>query len=103
MICPRRSEIGGPFKFPESDEWVDGRCSFCGSMSPEDFMVAAESGEKLGPTDKDYKVYVGERQKFYFQHLTETQRRTFVDLLNAGRLSIGFPGRFYVLPFFVSR
>ena len=39
--------------------------------------------------------------KFYFQHLSEPQMREFYDLLIAKRLNIGYPGRFYVLPFFM--
>lgn len=38
--------------------------------------------------------------KFYFQHLSEPQQQRFVELLNAGRMSLSFPGHFYVLPFF---
>lgn len=41
--------------------------------------------------------------KFYFQHLSPDEQRRFVDLLNAGAIRIGPPGRFYVLPFFVAR
>lgn len=101
MLCPRRQGIVGPFKLPEQDEWRDGKCSFCGSVSPEAFMAAAESGVELGPTDKSYKAYVGGSDKFYFQHLDEAAKRRFVDLLNARSLNIGHPGHFYVAPFFV--
>jgi hypothetical protein len=38
--------------------------------------------------------------KFYFQHLTQAGCEKFIELLNAKRLNIGYPGRFYVLPFF---
>jgi hypothetical protein len=40
--------------------------------------------------------------KFYFQHLDEAQKREFVDLINARAVAIGYPGRFYVPPFFVA-
>lgn len=40
------------------------------------------------------------RSKFYFQHLSGEQRKRFVALLNEKRLVIGFPGSFYVSPFF---
>jgi len=43
-----------------------------------------------------------EGSKFYFQHLSETQKRRFVDLLNEKKLHIGFPGHFYRLPYFIS-
>jgi hypothetical protein len=68
-------------------------------VSPEAFMAAAESGAQLGPSDKNFKVYVASG-KFYFQHLDEPQRGRFIELLNAGSLNIGYPGRFYVTPFF---
>lgn len=106
MFCPRRSEVPSTFKLPEQDEWRDGRCSFCGSLSPEKFFAAIEAGVELGPTDKNYKVYVdfgahGSSGKFYFQHLDEAQKRHFVELLNAKTLTIGYPGHFDVQPFFV--
>jgi hypothetical protein len=36
----------------------DGTCSYCGSLSPEQFFAAIDAGCELGPTDKNYKVYV---------------------------------------------
>lgn len=39
--------------------------------------------------------------KFYFQHLSAQQQIEFVDLLNAKKLILGYPERFYVLPFFI--
>lgn len=41
--------------------------------------------------------------KFYFQHLSEDQRREFVDHYNSRRVKVGYPGRFYVPPFFMQR
>lgn len=41
--------------------------------------------------------------KFYFQHLSTAQRHRFVELMNAQRLKLAFPGHFYVLPFFAKR
>lgn len=40
--------------------------------------------------------------KFYFEHLSEDQRQHFVELLNADKLNLREPGRFYRLPFFIS-
>jgi len=40
------------------------------------------------------------RVKFYFQHLRVHQMQRFIELNNAGRLHIEYPGHFYVLPFF---
>lgn len=129
-------------------------CSYCGSLTQEEFLKLAEAGAELEPTDKNYKVYVdapnhdvgkpriisscnfdpkddsyiqvtAEHQaqfhndrlrlnewiqivpdyptahlKFYFQHLDEAGARKFVDLLNAKKLNIGYPGHFYVRPYF---
>jgi hypothetical protein len=41
--------------------------------------------------------------KFYFQHLTHSQMRRFVELMNAGKIALGAPGYFYTLPFFTRR
>lgn len=38
--------------------------------------------------------------KFYFQHLSADQQRRFIELLNARKVKFGYPGHFYVLPFF---
>lgn len=107
-FCPRRIEDGAdkaPFRV-ETDEWQersDGyrHCSYCGSISPEEFMRDAKAGVKLGPTDKDYKIYVDGQRKFYFQHLPRPQRLEFLQLLNRGELNFGYPGHLYVLPFFI--
>ena len=53
-------------------------------------------------------VQVGAEQptvplKFYFQHLdTQALRDRFIELHNAKKIKIGFPGHFYVRPFFCS-
>ena len=110
--CPRMEEDGtgyaSPFKFGEP-EWRDnGTCSYCGSMSPTQFFRAIEAGAEIGPTDKNYKVYVDggpddwNHGKFYFQHLDEPDKRRFIDLYNEGVMNLGYPGNFYTRPFFVS-
>jgi|GEM_PF-1478368 len=162
--CPRRAESFGMHD-ALSDFYFerDGRrvCSYCGSMHPDDFIKAVESGCKLGPTDKNYKVYVDlphphpeklrvvssqnfeppdatgyikidnaelarkygrstwaaghvewiklgpngpvAHGKFYFQHLNDYQRSRFVELINSDKVVVGFPGHFYVLPYFCRR
>ena len=103
MICPRRDGISSSiFKIvPEEDSWVaDSVCSYCGSLHPDKFMELVESGKKLIPTDKNYKVYMDQR-KFYFMHLSEDQKKKFVELLNANKINFSTPGKFYVLPFFI--
>ena len=132
FLCPRRDEFapdGIPSGMPKTDTWLREygyrTCSWCGSMHPEDFMRICRSGSgEVGPTDKRYKAYVEGgiiRAKFYFRHLTEDQRREFVDLYNdravrrydsegdyevirdrGSKLKIGYPGRFYVLPYFMA-
>jgi len=72
-------------------------CSYDGSLHPDKFMELIEAGTSIGVTDKNYKAYIG-NHKFYYQHLSEEQKKKFVELYNAGKLVV--PGGFYVLPFF---
>ncbi|HEY2763436.1 MAG TPA: hypothetical protein VGJ13_05400 [Pseudonocardiaceae bacterium] len=114
MPCPRRAENEpGPWQYPQG-EGLDGferghglvgqsdpACTYCGSLSGDRFMELVHEGAEVGPTDKSYKAYVGGQAKFYFQHLSDAQKLEFVELLNAGKVQIGYPGHFYVPPFFV--
>lgn len=130
FTCPRRVEDGG-FGVASVDalgddaldrweirSWPDApgiinsgvrACSYCGSMHPDDFMQAILDGHEVGPTDKSYKAYLEyvpsreSRGKFYFQHLSDDQRREFIELLNAGAMNVGYPGHFYALPYFAKR
>lgn len=107
--CPRRIHELGPWMNAEGlDDWRgDGSertCSFCGSLHPDEFMAAVERGEELIPTDKNYKAYIGPgHRKFYYQHLSDTQRTSLIALANDGKIKFGFPGYWYALPFFVRR
>lgn len=113
FFCPRGSGPDGPFKAPFNGEatWRDDRtCSYCGSLDPELLLEQISKGAELGPTDKSYKAYVtlvdhrvAGAGKFYFQHFDDAQRARFIELLNTGAVKIGFPGHFYVLPFFIQR
>jgi hypothetical protein len=111
MICPRRSENpGGVWRLPDEDTWRpdDDTCSYCGSYNPNKLMDAIrDNNVELGPTDKSYKVYLSfstkKEKKFYFQHFSVAQQQEFIDLLNAKKVKLGYPGRFYVLPFFCQR
>ena len=87
----------------EDDSNPDGTCQYCGSLLPVEFMHRARLGTELEPTDKNYKVYLGDGRKFYFQHLDEAQREEFFQLFKTKKLTIGYPGHFYVLPFFIGR
>lgn len=39
--------------------------------------------------------------EFYFEHLSVDQRKRFVELLNAKKLNLDYPGYLYRLPYFV--
>ena len=59
LPCPRREETPFNRTDPNEDRWQsDGTCNYCGSMNPDDFFKAIEAGAEIGPTDKNYKVYV---------------------------------------------
>jgi hypothetical protein len=105
--CPQRSRFDSEAL---KDYWrhVDGEltCSYCGSLNPDTFMQGLEEGKyTLTPTDKGYKVYVDgaglSHDKFYFQHLSETQMLRFIELYNSKALKLGYPGHFYTLPYFI--
>jgi len=38
--------------------------------------------------------------KFYYQHLSAEQQHEFIELHNSKAMQIGWPGRFYIQPFF---
>lgn len=58
--CPRRIEQYGPGSDSRGhDKFINGQCSYCGSLSGDLFMERLEKGDVvLGSTDKNYKVYV---------------------------------------------
>lgn len=68
MWCPRRDDnhmLHSPLLVGrEEDAWMpdeDSRlttCSYCGSLSEDELFHAIDTGVKLGPTDKTYKVYL---------------------------------------------
>ena len=100
------------FKLPKTAEWREDRtCSYCGSISPELLFELIEQDAKIIPTDKSYKIYIAEdadaetkpreAKKFYFQHFNERQKERFIDLMNTEKINIGYPGHFYVMPFFI--
>jgi len=106
FTCPRGAEA--PASAPasmrgENAIWrPQGTCSYCGSLSEEQFFDAVDRGEVVIPTDKPYKVYLGPaRRKFYFQHLSAAGKVRFVEYLNNRRFTMGYPGHFYVTPYFV--
>lgn len=115
FTCPRREETPAHFNHASDpdDFRDDDTCSYCGSLNPDTLMARLEAGDvTVVPTDKSYKAYVrnaggadfkASEQKFYFQHLSEAQKKRFVDLLNERKIALAYPHRFYVLPFFIER
>lgn len=70
MECPRRAESGMGHVFPGPDTYQeeDDTCSYCGSLNPDTLMKRLEAGNiTLGPTDKNYKVYVGNKGGLAFK------------------------------------
>ena len=59
-VCPRqRDEAVLPVQREHRTHiTIDGRCSYCGSLTEDLFLQAVRDGCELGPTDKNYKVYV---------------------------------------------
>lgn len=112
QLCPRRAELPTTARFPDMDVWdvYDGnlRCSFCGSLHPDYVLEMMRLGVELGPTDKNYKIYVkvlGTHEgKFYFQHFDLEQKHKFIELYNQHprNFTVGYPGYFYVLPYFIA-
>ena len=114
LPCPRSSEatLSVQFKEAENTYWRrDGTCSYCGSINTDQLFKAIEDGVEIGPTDKDYKIYLNGNDapivsgacKFYFQHLIGAEMEKFVELYNDKTMKIGYPGHFYVKPFFMKR
>ncbi len=113
--CPRRAETGfGDILFYKRENDYDearDNCFYCGSLDPDTFMARIEGGTiLLGATDKNYKVYVTNdggdslaTVKFYFPHLSEEQKKRFVELMNEKKLKFEGGIGFYVLPFFCRR
>jgi len=104
MICARKSNDFALDYYVEDDTWIPRNgnlfCSYCGSLSSDDFIKLVEQKVELTPTDKSDKVYVGVN-KFYFQHLVDEDKAKFLVMLNACTLKIAYSHYFYVLPYFI--
>lgn len=110
--CPRRIENGmhsasSPMRGAGEnlDTYKEGRglvgqprgCTYCGSMSPEDFLEAVKNKAEIGPTDKSYKLYIDDHKgKFYTQHLSPEQGHAFYQMMQANEVNWGYPGYPYV-------
>lgn len=101
-------------EIPPKDHWRnDGTCSYCGSMSPERLFAVLGAGAQLGPTDKNYKIYVdvGDQEatmaqrsavksaggggKFYTVNLNSDNALRLRTMIMEGTVAIGYPGYFY--------
>ena len=113
--CPRNSYAyeNSPFTFLKDHKthWrKDNTCSFCGSLNPDALFKAIEDGATIVPTDKTYKIYIrGDAAphvsgacKFYFQHFDMDDCKRFVELYNNKKITLGEPGYFYNLPYFMT-
>lgn len=71
-----------------------------GAQFKQTYRDCPSDAPKHGPDDCTHWVTreVGDT-KFYFQHLSPEQQR-FIELYNERRMRIGYPGHFYVTPFF---
>lgn len=104
MICPRRLESAAAAQFPEPDSWRDDNtCSYCGGLNPDEVIKLLEVGSEVTPTDKNYKMYISDNRKVYFQHFEDSHRGKLIDLHNARKIKFAAPGYFYVRPFFTSQ
>lgn len=57
--CPRQSEGTLSSQYSHDSHWrEDGTCSYCGSISADELFKAIERGDEIGPTDKNYKIYI---------------------------------------------
>jgi hypothetical protein len=102
FYCRRRDD-GTQLKGYKDDlDWWrnDGTCSYCGSLNPDRAMQLIEAGSQVCPTDKNYKIYLGDHAKVYFQHFSQSHVDRFITLYNAKQMRIAEPGFFYVRPFF---
>jgi hypothetical protein len=65
------------------------------------FRDCPQGATCTGPKDCTHWVTRDRNEtKFYFQHLSEDQKRRFIELLNENKIKLEYPGHFYVLPFF---
>ncbi len=56
-----------------------------------------------GPADCTHWVTKDMNEtKFYFDHLSEDKQAKFIEYLNAQKLKLGYPGYFYVQPYFIT-
>ena len=64
-------------------------------------QIEADIAELWQRQDQATGDSCGQEAKFYYQHLSDDQKREFVDLLNSKQMRVGMPGYFYSAPFFM--
>lgn len=57
---------------------------------------------KVGHWVKVEPKHANFQGKFYFQHLSSEGQVKFLELMNAKKLTIGYPGYFYKTPYFIT-
>lgn len=116
FLCPRRDEVPSHLHWTKDDQWETRKgkdveqCSFCGSLHPDEFMALVIANEPLGCTTKNYKAYIRDHEKFYYQHLSIEQKKMIVELYNAKKIKFEtFDGHEYAwdglqspFPYFMS-
>jgi len=104
FLCRRRAENPIEPKYRDNLDWwrEDNTCSYCGSLNPDEVIRLIEIGSCVTPTDKSYKIYLGDNHKAYFQHFSQSHADRFIGLYNAKKMRIAEPGYFYVRPFFAA-
>ncbi len=71
-------------------------------LTPAEALKRIEEGTEVIPTDKNYKAYIGSAyDKVYFDEFSDQEKQRLIDLCNEHRVHFGYPGYFYVLPFFM--
>lgn len=113
--CPRRKDDEQvPKDGKLHDFWrvyatgAPATCCYCGSINADVFMSMVEDQRvTLTPTDDSQKVYVDgeglQSAKFYFEHMSDAQRRRFIELYNERKLRFYQAQPFYVLPYFMQQ
>ena len=91
--------LSGTANHNPGDGWVQVTPENRATLPPEIHGPACQA------KDGDYVLLSTQpartHDKFYFQHFTEEEKQRFVELMNAKKINLGYPGRFYRLPFFV--
>ena len=98
---------------------IVGKCTFCGSITPDALFEAIAGGAEIFGTKKNNKIFIryvevdpdtgrtentGKAEDmFQFEHLNEAERERFVVSLNAENITFGYPGHLTTHPFFTGK